>query len=188
MGSEFAEFGRLSGVKSQIRKWTNQSGREQKEIKCAGRIIFDMYSVIQKEHNLRSYTLNYVSSHFLGDQKEDVHYSIIGALQEGTSETRRRLAVYCLKDARLPLRLMDKLCCLYNYLEMARVTGTPINFLLFRGQMIKVVSQILRKAVKSGYVLPAMRPGADEGQFEGATVLEPKTGFYDKTPIATLDF
>ena len=26
----------------------------------------------------------------------------------------------------------------YNYVEMARVTGTPINFLLNRGQMIKV--------------------------------------------------
>ena len=28
----------------------------------------------------------------------------------------------------------------YNYVEMARVTGTPINFLLNRGQMIKVQS------------------------------------------------
>ena len=134
----------------------------QKEIKCAGRIIFDMYSVIQKEHNLRSYTLNFVSSHFLGDQKEDVHYSIIGALQEGTPETRRRLAVYCLKDARLPLRLMDKLCCLYNYVEMARVTGTPMNFLLFRGQMIKVVSQILRKARQADYIVPAKKVEAAE--------------------------
>lgn len=30
-------------------------------------------------------------------QKEDVHHSIISDLQNGNPETRRRLAVYCLK-------------------------------------------------------------------------------------------
>ena len=146
-----------------------------------------MYTVITKEHNLRSYTLNFVSSHFLGDQKEDVHYSVIGTLHTGTAETRRRLAVYCLKDAKLPLRLLDKLCCLYNYVEMARVTGTPLNFLLFRGQSIKVFGQILRRARESSYIVPARKVEGSGDQFEGATVLEPKTGFYDH-PIATLDF
>lgn len=29
---------------------------------------------------------------------------------------------------------------------MARVTGVPINYLLSRGQQIKVMSQLLRKA------------------------------------------
>jgi hypothetical protein len=38
-----------------------------------------------------------VSAHFLGEQKEDVHHSAISDLQNGNSETRRRLAVYCLK-------------------------------------------------------------------------------------------
>ena len=56
-----------------------------------------------------------------------------------------RLAVYCLKDAYLPLKLIDKLMCVINYMEMARVTGVPMSFLLTRGQQIKVVSQLLRK-------------------------------------------
>jgi hypothetical protein len=38
-----------------------------------------------------------VSAHFLGEQKEDVHHSAISDLQNGNAETRRRLAVYCLK-------------------------------------------------------------------------------------------
>ena len=50
-----------------------------------------------------------------------------------------------MKDAILPLRLLDKLMCLINYIEMARVTGVPLNYLLTRGQQIKVVSQLLRK-------------------------------------------
>jgi hypothetical protein len=56
-----------------------------------------------------------------------------------------RLAVYCLKDAYLPLRLLDKLMCVINYMEMARVTGVSLSSLLTRGQQIKVVSQLLRK-------------------------------------------
>ena len=35
--------------------------------------------------------------------------------------------------------------CIINYMEMARVTGVPLSYLLSRGQQIKVVSQLLRK-------------------------------------------
>lgn len=93
----------------------------------------------------------------VGEQKEDVHYSIITELQNGNAETRRRLAVYCLKDAYLPQRLMDKLMCFINYTEMARVTGVPFNYLISRGQQIKVVSQLFRKAQAEGYVVPALK-------------------------------
>ncbi|CAE7319846.1 POLD1 [Symbiodinium sp. CCMP2456] len=150
-------------------------------------ISFDMLTVIQKEQKLSSYSLNAVSAEFLGEQKEDVHHSMIGDLFLGSAESRRRLAVYCLKDAYLPMRLMDKLLCMYNYVEMARVTGTPINFLLNRGQMIKVQSQLLRKAGQCGFVMPTQKTEAADGKFDGATVLEPRTGFYPQ-PIATLDF
>lgn len=120
-----------------------------------------MLQVIRRDYKLKSYTLNAVSSHFLKEQKEDVHYSMIGQLFYGNAETRRRVASYCLKvccvcissyftfkkllfayslfayidwfqDALLPLRLMDTLLVLVNYIEMARVTGTPISFLLTR--------------------------------------------------------
>ncbi len=51
---------------------------------------------------------------------------------------------------------------MYNYVEMARVTGVPMSFLLTRGQSIKVFSQLLRKARQRGLVVPnikARRPG-----------------------------
>lgn len=56
----------------------------------------------------------------------------------------------------MPQRLMDKLMCLINYIEMARVTGVPFNYLLARGQQIKVVSQLYRKAFEQGFVIPAI--------------------------------
>ena len=72
---------------------------------------------------------------------------------------------------------------------MARVTGVPINFLLSRGQQIKVVSQLLRKAKEHNYIMPTekVKNGEAEVGYEGAYVLDPKPGFY-KEPIATLDF
>lgn len=61
------------------------------------------------------------------------------------------------QDAYLPQRLLDKLMCFVNYIEMARVTGVPFNFLLSRGQSIKVLSQLFRRANDEGYIVPAFK-------------------------------
>lgn len=47
--------------------------------------------------------------------------------------------------------------CFVNYIEMSRVTGVPFNYLLSRGQSIKVLSQLFRKANQDGYVIPALK-------------------------------
>ena len=135
--------------------------------------------MLQRDYKLSSYSLNAVCAHFLGEQKEDVHHSIISDLQARNADTRRRLAVYCLKDAYLPQRLLSKLMCIINYTEMARVTGVPLSYLLTRGQQIKVMSQLYRKCRKEGLLIPTAARKAQEGdKFEGATVIEPKKGFY----------
>lgn len=111
------------------------------------------------------------------------------------------MAVYCLKDAYLPLRLLQKLMCVINYMEMARVTGVPLTYLLSRGQQIKVVSQLLRQvtkrqnhrtvpvqlhfvnfyckchvqAMKQDLVMPVVKSQGGE-DYTGATVIEPEKG------------
>jgi DNA polymerase delta subunit 1 len=152
-----------------------------------GRIQLDLLQLVQRDHQLRSYTLNSVCAHFLKEQKEDVHHSVITDLHNGDANSRRRLAVYCLKDSYLPQRLMDKLMCLVNYTEMARVTGVPFNYLLSRGQQVKFISQLFRKAREQNLVIPNLKNQAGGDQYEGATVIEPTRGYYD-VPIATLDF
>ena len=62
-----------------------------------------------------------------------------------------------MQDAYLPQRLLDKLMYMYNYIEMARVTGVPLSFLLTKGQSIKVFSQVLRKARTKTLVVPFMK-------------------------------
>uniref|UniRef100_A0A665UXQ5 DNA polymerase delta catalytic subunit n=1 Tax=Echeneis naucrates TaxID=173247 RepID=A0A665UXQ5_ECHNA len=186
----FPYLGRVRGIKSVLRDLNFQSKqmgrRENKTINMEGRVQFDLLQVLLRDYKLRSYTLNAVSFHFLQEQKEDVQHSIISDLQNGNEQTRRRLAVYCLKDAYLPLRLLQKLMCVINYMEMARVTGVPLTYLLSRGQQIKVVSQLLRQAMKQDLVMPVVKTEGGE-DYTGATVIEPEKGYYS-VPITTLDF
>lgn len=188
---KFPYWTRLKSIQSHAKE-TNFSSkqmgnRDTKATNTNGRLQLDLLQLIQRDHQLRSYTLNSVCAHFLGEQKEDVHHTMITELYNGTPESRRRLAVYCLKDAYLPQRLMDKLMCLVNYTEMARVTGVPFNYLLARGQQVKFISQLFRKALEQNLVIPNLRTDASDEQYEGATVIEPTRGYYD-VPIATLDF
>lgn len=189
--SNFDFLGRIKNIRSVIKDSVLQSKqmgrRENKSVNFEGRVPFDLLLVLVRDYKLRSYTLNAVSYHFLQEQKEDVHHSIISDLQNESEQTRRRLAMYCLKDAYLPLKLLNKLMCIINYMEMARVTGVPLLCLLTRGQQIKVVSQLLRKAKEAGYLMPAYHGTGSDDQFEGATVIEPKKGYY-ADPISTLDF
>lgn len=197
--SSFPFLGRMSNLRTQMRKTKLSSSafgtHDSRSFSTHGRVVFDMLQLITREYRLRSYSLNSVSAEFLSQQKEDVHHSIISDLQRGDDQTRRRLAVYCLKDALLPLKLMDKLLSLTNYIEMARVTGIPLSWLVSRGHMIKVVSLLHRKAHAVNLLIPDVSsrfggggPGGGDGpQYEGATVIEPKKGFYPD-PIATLDF
>jgi DNA polymerase delta subunit 1 len=107
----FPYLGRVKDVKTGFKETTFTSRvlgtRETKEINLEGRIQFDMLQFIIREYKLRSYTLNSVAAHFLGEQKEDVHYSIIAQLHQEDEYARRRLAIYCIKDAYLPLHMMN---------------------------------------------------------------------------------
>lgn len=189
--TKFPFLGRIKNIKTEAKDTKFQSKafgtRENKSINLEGRLQLDILQAVQRDYKLRSYTLNSVSAEFLGEQKEDVHHSIITELQKESPEARRRLAVYCLKDAFLPLRLMDKLMLLFNYTEMARVTGIPFNYILVRGQQIKVVSQLYRRAREQDLVIPVIKSEMMDEPYEGATVIDPEKGYYD-VPIATLDF
>lgn len=188
---EFCELGRYKGEYSEAKEVTKNikvlGTREGREVEIPGVLNYDMLISIQTDYKLRSYTLNAVSAKFLGDQKEDVHYSMISTLQKGTPQDRHRLAIYCVKDAYLPLQLMNKLLSIFTSIELSRVCHVPLNYLLNRGQQIRVFSQLMNKANQRGMIIPAVRSSKADEQYKGATVIEPKMGYYT-TPIPTLDF
>ena len=192
---EAPAWGRLVGELTTAKKDKFQSKmmgfRELLNINTPGRVQVDMLAHMMREKKLRSYSLNYVCFYFMNEQKEDVSYKIISSLQNESSVTRKRIATYCLKDAILPMNLFDKLKCIYSYVEMARVTGVPLTYLIFKGQQIKIISQLYRATKDKQYIVPyfkkQFRDADDPVKFQGADVLEPKRGYYD-VPIATLDF
>ncbi|KAK2962524.1 putative DNA polymerase delta catalytic subunit [Blattamonas nauphoetae] len=189
--TEAHKIGRIRDKPMTVRKsnfHSNQHGnRETHDISIDGRVMIDMLTVMQNEHRMSSYSLNSVSQHFLGSQKEDVHWSIISDLQEKDAESRQRLAVYCLKDALLPLLLMDKLKVVVNFTELSRVTSVPMSYLSIRGQQIRVISLLYRYANKKHMIVPCLKNQITEEKYQGATVIEPQRGFYPD-PVVTLDF
>jgi DNA polymerase delta subunit 1 len=68
--------------------------RETKEINIDGRIQLDMYIHMQKDHKLSSYSLNAVSFQFLGDTKEELHYSLLWGLQNKSADARKSMQIY----------------------------------------------------------------------------------------------
>ena len=86
----------------------------------------DLLQFFLREQKLRSYTLNSVASKYLGEQKEQVHANQIADLFLGNEFTRRRLAIYCIKDAYLPIRIIQKLEAIYQMTEISRVCGVPM--------------------------------------------------------------
>jgi DNA polymerase delta subunit 1 len=80
----YPKFSKLKNHISKMKQATLSSKaigiRDTKDINMEGRIQFDMLGIILREHKLRSYTLNSVSAHFLGEQKEDVHHNVIAEL------------------------------------------------------------------------------------------------------------
>lgn len=158
-----------------------------KMVKMTGRYIFDMYQEIKREHKFESYSLNNVSKILLGDQKLDMPVKEIFSRFE-SGEGLEEVADYCIKDTELPHAISEKLSLFQNLVEMAKACWVPLNFLSERGQQIKVFSQLAYTARELGFMIPTIRTReAQNGGYQGATVLEAQTGAYYE-PITALDF
>eukprot|EP00746_Dinoflagellata_sp_MGD_P163690 gnl/MRDRNA2_/MRDRNA2_91872_c0_seq1.p1 gnl/MRDRNA2_/MRDRNA2_91872_c0~~gnl/MRDRNA2_/MRDRNA2_91872_c0_seq1.p1 ORF type:complete len:1150 (+),score=221.56 gnl/MRDRNA2_/MRDRNA2_91872_c0_seq1:69-3518(+) len=177
-------LGRVAGVEGKLSKDGIVLGVE-------GRLVFDLFTQIQTSHKLTSYSLSSLVDQLLGATTIELGRSTLKNLANDPSNDKANeetLADCALGHAEAVLQIFEKLHYLYNFVEMARVTGVPIDYLLFRGQMVKVQSQLLRKARAEGFLFPAKPShGSDERSFEGGFVMDPKCGFY-RAPIATLDF
>nr|QDO16561.1 DNA polymerase delta catalytic subunit [Crypthecodinium cohnii]USW07833.1 DNA polymerase delta catalytic subunit [Crypthecodinium cohnii] len=150
-----------------------------------GRLPFHLAKQVEKEHKLVDYSLGSLYEHFCKKPLAELRSSTLATLR---SERPRAYASHLLKSAQACMQIFDKLALLFNFVEMARVTGVPLRYLLDRGEAVKVQAQLLRVAGSRGFVLPSQRSiVGEEARLEGATVLEPSKGFY-RCPITVLDF
>lgn len=154
---------------------------------CPGRQTFDMLVAIRREYKLESYSLNAVSIEFLNKKKLDLPYSILFKKLNGNSYEIAECAAYCIQDSNLPANLLLKLNILPNYIEMAKTTHVPMEWLLFRGQQCKVFSLIAKAAREEKYVIPFYEKPDIVDKYKGATVINPLVGLHF-VPTAGLDF
>lgn len=181
-----------------------------------GRLAFDQLPFIQKEHKMRSYSLNSVANEVLNESKIDVTpqemFSTFAAQRsslraittpagreqfEMTRAKFDKIADYCIIDSVLVQRLQDKLRINTTLCEFSNIMGVPISALYPGGQQVRVFAQIVRMCIpkegKSGDANRAQHPGfvIDRHtwnilQVAGATVQDPITGVTDG--VMCLDF
>lgn len=157
-------------------------------LKTPGMTQIDLFELIKREHKLTKYTLDAVSEHFLKERKVDLPYKEMFEKFKGTASDRRDIGIYCIQDTVLPLKIISKLNIIPNLVEMAKATIVPINYLLERGQQIKVFSQILYETRKQDMLVQTIYDKPKVDSFIGATVLNAKKGAYMDKIVTGLDF
>lgn len=120
--------------------------------------------------------------------KDDVTPKDIFRMANGSADDRAVIAKYCIQDCNLVHYLFNKADVLTGYIEMAKICSVPINFLVMRGQGIKLTSYIAKKCREKKTLMPVIDKGdLDEG-YEGAIVLDPKCDLYLDNPVACVDY
>lgn len=190
-GIDISKLSRINRIEPKlVKKELSSSAYGNNEFNylfCPGRETFDMLVAIRREHKLESFGLNFVSKNFLKKAKVDLPYRILFEKLNGGPDDIAECAVYCIGDSDLTVQLFLKLNMLPNYVEMAKATYVPMEWLLFRGQQCKVFSLIAKDAREAHYVIPVYEKSDKSQKFQGATVINPMIGMY-YDPIAGLDF
>ena len=124
--------------------------------------------------------------------KDDVSPQDIFRLSNGDREERGAVAKYCIQDCRLVLDLILKVDTMTNFIEMSSLCSVPIDYLVTRGQGIKLTSYLAKKCrgwASGGMLMPTQVQDNDNPEaYEGAIVLEPKRGMYLDEAVACVDF
>lgn len=166
-----------------------------------GTFDFDLYIYLMDKYKWRSYSLNSACQELLPKEtlqniglKIDLaprklwdNYS--NPDEELAARGRYENAVYCGKDCVLPLLLTIKCGAVIQFVEMSRLTFTSLEDIQNRGQIVKIINQLSYFCFGNGYAinLPYEEVKSQMKSIPGATVIEPKKGFY-QNPVATLDF
>jgi DNA polymerase elongation subunit (family B) len=123
-----------------------------------------------------------------GLAKDDVGPQEIFKLSNGSDKDRGIIAKYCLKDCKNTIDVLEKIDVITFYVEMSSLCTVPMNFLVNRGQGIKLQSYIAKKCREKEVLMPVLEKSEDDEGYEGAIVLDPLCNLYLKKPIAVTDY
>lgn len=148
-----------------------------------GRIIADAWWNAKNELRPKQETLNAVAKLVLGEQKDDVNPQQMDA--EWAAD-RDKVVRYCLKDAELALRILQKIAVLEKNMDLAAVSKLPLDDVLNGRTSTLIDSVLIREADRNGIAVPLTGGFQKEEQIEGGYVHTIEPGLYDW--VCVLDF
>jgi DNA polymerase elongation subunit (family B) len=135
-----------------------------------------------EELDLINYKINW------GLAKDDVSPQEIFKLSNKSDFDRFTVGKYCLGDCDNVIWLLLKIDVITDKVEMSNLCDVPLNFLLLRGQGIKLQSYVSKKCGEKNTLMPVIEKELNDDGYEGAHVLNPKTGLYLEDPVACVDY
>ena len=123
-----------------------------------------------------------------GLAKDDVTPQDIFRMTNEGPDERALIAKYCIQDCNLVHHLMNKIDVITEYIEMASLCSVPIDFIVMRGQGIKLTSYIAKKCREKDTLMPVIDKIDSDDGYEGAIVLDPKCDLYLEEPVACVDY
>ena len=123
-----------------------------------------------------------------GLAKDDVTPQDIFRLTKGSDSDRGIIAKYCIQDCNLVHKLLNKIDVITGFIEMAKICSVPMDFLVMRGQGIKLTSFIAQKCREKNTLMPVIEKNMNDDGYEGAIVLDPKCDLYLEDPVACVDY
>ena len=123
-----------------------------------------------------------------GLAKDDVTPQDLFRMANEGPDERAIMAKYCIQDCNLLHHLMRKIDVMTGYIEMSSLCSVPMDFIVMRGQGIKLTSYIAKKCREKGTLMPVIDKALDDEGYEGAIVLPPKCDLYLEEPVACVDY
>uniref|UniRef100_A0A6C0I7E9 DNA-directed DNA polymerase n=1 Tax=viral metagenome TaxID=1070528 RepID=A0A6C0I7E9_9ZZZZ len=177
-------------------------------VDAKGRLFLDLLPIIKRDYKLSNYKLKTVTTHFKLPTKDPLtaldifnHYTNyfsnltkydLRDVEPSYKELYRNnvhglslVGKYCVQDSYITLLLYQKLQLWFGLCEMSKTARVPIFYLFTEGTQIQMYSQVLCYCNKNNIVVNKGIQSSEDN-YQGATVLNPVPGKYDK--VLSFDF
>lgn len=149
-----------------------------------GRILTDVWWAVKAEIRPKQETLDYVAKQLLGEGKHELQRRRI---DEEWARDRDKVIQYCINDAELSLRILERVRRIEKTLDLAAVSKLPLEDVLHGRTSNLIDSILIRAADRAGIAVPMMKMrGGRVEQIEGGYVHSLQPGLYEW--VIALDF
>mgnify|MGYP001216779875 CR=1 FL=1 len=152
---------------------------------------FDWFIKFKIEDREPTYKLQHFATKYCGKGKDDMHYSEIPILANGTPKDRARLVKYCIMDCTLLDELEKKRNIFNDLFSLSNVCLILPQWVYFKGQQVRYIAQLTQKAMSKNMILNVPTcgfSGNNSSKYDGAIVFEPIRGYYDEEAVHVVDY